>query len=263
MRLDPEEIVNTDDDDERGQCVMGTNRAERKRARRCGEGLVAPARWWRWVHMTRMSAQLIEAHGFDAVWVSGFGVATMTHATSRPEPHHHDGDPRRAAVRIDGATELPVVADCDNGFGGLSNVVRTVRGVRARRHRRLSASRTTSFPKRNSLYQGQSKSRPGRHPRNRLDGCARPRLRRRSTPSSSSPGSRRSSPGHGIEAAVRAGRRLCRRPARTRSSSTPRTRAGEIEGFLGAWQAGLGDPAGRRADPVPRLHRRGAARKGF
>jgi hypothetical protein len=30
------------------------------------------------------------------------------------------------AVRLDRATDLPVVVDCDNGFGGLNNVVRTL-----------------------------------------------------------------------------------------------------------------------------------------
>ena len=59
------------------------------------------------------------------MWVSGFAVATMAHAlpdlnlTTMTEALD-------AAVRIDGATDLPVVADCDNGFGGLTNVVRTV-----------------------------------------------------------------------------------------------------------------------------------------
>ena len=57
---------------------------------------------------------------------------------------------------IESVTELPVVVDCDNGFGGFSNVVRTAvefdrAGVAA------ICIEDNLFPKRNSLYQGQSK----------------------------------------------------------------------------------------------------------
>jgi phosphoenolpyruvate phosphomutase len=102
-----------------------------------------------------MSAQLIEAYGFDAVWVSGFGVATMTHAL--PDLNHTTMTKTlAAAVRIDGATGLPVVADCDNGFGGLGNVVRTVVEFERAGIGGICIE-DNLFPKRNSLYQGQSK----------------------------------------------------------------------------------------------------------
>jgi phosphoenolpyruvate phosphomutase len=101
-----------------------------------------------------MSAQLIEAHGFDAVWVSGFGVSTMQHAL--PDLNIVTmTETLDAAVRIDGATSLPVVADCDNGFGGFSNVVRT-----AVEFERMGIAaiclEDNLFPKRNSLYEGES-----------------------------------------------------------------------------------------------------------
>ena len=64
-----------------------------------------------------MTAQLIESHGFDAVWVSGFGVSTMAHAM--PDLNVVTmTEALAAAMRIAEATSLPVVADCDNGFGG-------------------------------------------------------------------------------------------------------------------------------------------------
>jgi phosphoenolpyruvate phosphomutase len=102
-----------------------------------------------------MTAQLIGNYDFDAVWISGFGVATMAHAlpdlnlTTMTEALD-------AAVKADRATHLPVVADCDNGFGGLTNVVRTVTeyeraGIAA------ICIEDNLFPKRNSLYQGESK----------------------------------------------------------------------------------------------------------
>src|SRR3954463_7938460 len=133
---------------------MGFNRAETKRAA-MRAGLVADRPYVAVGAHDAMSAQLIEAYGFDAVWVSGFGVATMTHAlpdlnlTTMTET-------RAAAVRIDGATSLPVLADCDNGFGGLSNLVRTVVEFERAGIAGICVE-DNLFPKRNSLYNGDSK----------------------------------------------------------------------------------------------------------
>jgi phosphoenolpyruvate phosphomutase len=99
-----------------------------------------------------MTAQLIEQHGFDAVWVSGLGVATMSHAI--PDLNLVTmSEALEAARRADGASTLPVIADCDNGFGSLTNLVRTVReyergGIAA------ICVEDNEFPKRNSLYTG-------------------------------------------------------------------------------------------------------------
>jgi len=102
-----------------------------------------------------MSAQLIEAYGFDAIWVSGFGVSTMTFAI--PDLNLVTmTEALEAAVRMDAATNLPVVADCDNGFGGLSNVVRTVKEYERAGIAGICVE-DNIFPKRNSLYQGESK----------------------------------------------------------------------------------------------------------
>ncbi len=96
-----------------------------------------------------LSARLIELHGFDAVWVSGFGVSTMTHAL--PDLNLVTmTEALAAAVRIDAATDLPVVADCDNGFGGYSNVVRTVREYERAGIAGICIE-DNLFPKRNSL----------------------------------------------------------------------------------------------------------------
>ena len=102
-----------------------------------------------------MTAQLIETHGFDAVWVSGFGVSTMTHAL--PDLNLVTlTETLDASRRIDAATRLPVIADCDNGFGGLTNVVRTVREFERAGIAGVCVEDNT-FPKRNSLYQGESR----------------------------------------------------------------------------------------------------------
>ncbi len=101
-----------------------------------------------------MSALLIDNHGFDAVWVSGFGVSAMAYGL--PDLNLMTmNETLDITRRIQGVTELPVVVDCDNGYGGLSNVVRTVvefdrAGVAA------VCIEDNLFPKRNSLYQGQT-----------------------------------------------------------------------------------------------------------
>jgi phosphoenolpyruvate phosphomutase len=101
-----------------------------------------------------LSAQLIEGHGFDAVWVSGFGVATMQHGL--PDLNLTTlTETLDASRRIDAATALPVIADCDNGFGGLANVVRTVREFERAGIAGICIEDNT-FPKRNSLYRGES-----------------------------------------------------------------------------------------------------------
>jgi phosphoenolpyruvate phosphomutase len=101
-----------------------------------------------------MTSQLIESYGFDAVWVSGFGVSTMTHAL--PDLNLVTLTETLDATRkIDAATTLPVIADCDNGFGGLSNVVRTVVEFERAGIAAICVEDNT-FPKRNSLYRGES-----------------------------------------------------------------------------------------------------------
>jgi phosphoenolpyruvate phosphomutase len=102
-----------------------------------------------------MSARLIEGHGFDAVWVSGFGVSAMAYGL--PDLNLVTMSETLAVTRnIESSTELPVVVDCDNGFGGFSNVVRTAiefdrAGVAA------ICIEDNLFPKRNSLYAGAAR----------------------------------------------------------------------------------------------------------
>jgi len=102
-----------------------------------------------------MSARLITSFGFDAVWVSGFGVSTMAHGL--PDLNLITmTETLDATRRIAGATDLPVVVDCDNGYGGYGNVVRTV-GEFERAGVAAVCIEDNLFPKRNSLYQGESR----------------------------------------------------------------------------------------------------------
>lgn len=76
-----------------------------------------------------LSAKLIEHNGFDAVWASGFEVSasyavpdanilTMSQYLER-------------ACEMNDATTLPVIADCDTGYGNVSNVIHMVKKYEA------------------------------------------------------------------------------------------------------------------------------------
>ncbi|HEV3071796.1 MAG TPA: isocitrate lyase/phosphoenolpyruvate mutase family protein [Solirubrobacteraceae bacterium] len=99
-----------------------------------------------------LQARLAERHGFDALWASGLAISaahavpdasilTMTEFLT-------------AAQVIDRACELPVLADCDTGFGDVNNVARMVR-----EYERAGIAgvciEDKEFPKRNSFTDGQ------------------------------------------------------------------------------------------------------------
>jgi phosphoenolpyruvate phosphomutase len=130
------------------------NRADVKR-RKLREGLAAGRSVVAVGAHDALTAKLIGEHGFDAVWVSGLGVATMAHAM--PDVNLTTmTETLAAAVRIDHATDLPVIADCDNGFGGLGNVVRTLVDYERAGISAISIE-DNLFPKRNSLLGADTK----------------------------------------------------------------------------------------------------------
>ena len=73
-----------------------------------------------------MTARLIERAGFEAVYVSGAGLTNATAGVPDIGLVGMDEWVRLVGYICD-ATTLPVVADVDTGFGGPSNVARTVR----------------------------------------------------------------------------------------------------------------------------------------
>ncbi len=101
-----------------------------------------------------ISAKLIERAGFDAVWVSSFGVSaaqkclpdanvlTMTESLD-------------VAKNVNAAIEIPVIADCDNGYGNAINLIRTVTEYEQSGIASVSVE-DSEFPKRCSLYPGAS-----------------------------------------------------------------------------------------------------------
>ncbi|HET6560450.1 MAG TPA: isocitrate lyase/phosphoenolpyruvate mutase family protein [Marmoricola sp.] len=212
----------------------GGGRAERKRrALRVGlagkEPMVAVG-----AH-DAMSARLIEANGFDAVWVSGFGVSAMAYGV--PDLNLVTmTETLDVTRRIDGVTELPVVVDCDNGYGGFSNVVRTVvefdrAGVAA------VCIEDNLFPKRNSLYSGAAKRelvpvgeqarrlRAGKAAQESEEFVLIARVEALIA-------------GHGVEAACERAAAYAEAGADAILIHSKDKSLGEIEGFLNTWHAG-------------------------
>ena len=104
-----------------------------------------------------LGARLAEEAGFDAVWASGLEIST---AAGVPDANILTmTELLAAAVQIDQATSLPVVADCDTGFGNSNNVLHMVRryesaGIAA------VCMEDKRFPKVNSFVPGRQELAP-------------------------------------------------------------------------------------------------------
>jgi phosphoenolpyruvate phosphomutase len=95
-----------------------------------------------------MSAKLVEINGFDAIWTGSFAISA-THALpdasilTMTEFLNVSSD-------IVESCKIPVIADCDTGFGGPTNVSHTVRKFEGAGVAAISIEDKT-FPKQNSL----------------------------------------------------------------------------------------------------------------
>ena len=73
-----------------------------------------------------LSAKLIQAAGFDALLTTGFGISASM--LGQPDIELYTMTENLNVVRqITAAVDIPVVADCDTGYGNAVNVMRTVR----------------------------------------------------------------------------------------------------------------------------------------
>src|SRR3989441_11813351 len=98
-----------------------------------------------------LSAKLAEEAGFDAIWASGFGISAVQ---AVPDANILTLTETLEAVRrIVDAVGIPVVADCDNGYGNAINVMRTV-GEFERAGAAGVCIEDNDFPKRCSFYAG-------------------------------------------------------------------------------------------------------------
>jgi phosphoenolpyruvate phosphomutase len=98
-----------------------------------------------------LSAKLAEEAGFDAVWASGFGISAVQ---AVPDANILTLTETLDAVRrIVDAVRIPVIADCDNGYGNAINAMRTV-GEFERAGAAGVCIEDNEFPKRCSFYAG-------------------------------------------------------------------------------------------------------------
>jgi phosphoenolpyruvate phosphomutase len=98
-----------------------------------------------------LTAKLVEEAGFDAVWASGFEISA-SHCV--PDANILTmADNLRAAAYMVQAVDVPVIADCDNGYGNAINVIQM---VKAYEQEGVSAicMEDNVFPKRCSFYAG-------------------------------------------------------------------------------------------------------------
>jgi phosphoenolpyruvate phosphomutase len=98
-----------------------------------------------------LSAKLAQEAGFEAVWASGFGISAVQ---AVPDANILTLTETLDAVRrMADAVEIPVIADCDNGYGNAINVMRT-----AAEFERAGVAgiciEDNEFPKRCSFYAG-------------------------------------------------------------------------------------------------------------
>jgi len=97
-----------------------------------------------------ISAKLVENSGFDAVWAGSFAISA-THALPDASiltmTEFFD-----AASSMSSTCEIPIIADCDTGYGGPSNVRHLVRKYETAGISSICIEDKT-FPKQNSLLE--------------------------------------------------------------------------------------------------------------
>lgn len=98
-----------------------------------------------------LSAKLVEEAGFDGVWASGFEISA---ARAVPDANILTmAEVLDVGAQMADAVDIPVIADCDNGFGNAVNVIRTVREFEANGIGGICIE-DNIFPKRCSFYAG-------------------------------------------------------------------------------------------------------------
>ena len=98
-----------------------------------------------------MSAKLVEINNFDAIWAGSFAISA-THAL--PDASILTmSEFLNASSNIVESCKIPVIADCDTGYGGPTNVSHTVRKFESAGVSAICIE-DKIFPKQNSLLKG-------------------------------------------------------------------------------------------------------------
>ena len=97
-----------------------------------------------------MSAKLVEINGFDAIWAGGFAISA-THALPDASILTMT-EFLNVASNMEEACNIPIIADCDTGFGGPSNVSHMVKKYEKSGIAAICIEDKT-FPKQNSFLE--------------------------------------------------------------------------------------------------------------
>jgi phosphoenolpyruvate phosphomutase len=97
-----------------------------------------------------LSAKLVEVTGYDAIWAGSFAISA-THALPDASILTMTDFLKSAENMVD-ACNIPVIADCDTGFGGPPNVSHAVKKYEKAGIAGISIEDKT-FPKQNSLLE--------------------------------------------------------------------------------------------------------------
>ena len=97
-----------------------------------------------------MSAKLVENSGFDAIWAGSFGISA-THALPDASILTMT-EFLNVASNMEDACDIPIIADCDTGFGGPSNVSHMVKKYEKTGIAAICIEDKT-FPKQNSFLE--------------------------------------------------------------------------------------------------------------
>ena len=98
-----------------------------------------------------MSAKLVEINGFDAVSAGGIAISA-THALPDASILTMT-EFLNVASNMEEASNIPIIADCDTGFGGPANVSHAVKKYEKAGVAGMSIE-DKIFPKQNSLLEG-------------------------------------------------------------------------------------------------------------
>jgi phosphoenolpyruvate phosphomutase len=97
-----------------------------------------------------LSAKLVETTGYDAIWAGSFAISA-THALPDASILTMTDFLKSAENMVD-ACNIPIIADCDTGFGGPANVNHAVKKYEKAGIAGISIEDKT-FPKQNSLLE--------------------------------------------------------------------------------------------------------------
>ena len=97
-----------------------------------------------------MSAKLIEINGFDAIWAGSFAISA-THALPDASIMTMTEFLAVASNMVE-SCKIPVIADCDTGFGGPSNITHMIKKYENAGIAAISIE-DKIFPKQNSLLE--------------------------------------------------------------------------------------------------------------